>query len=240
MKPTLICVPLLVALPFALAQQPATSAPQKSISSYMGLHTFPAKNQTSAQQQQDEMSCYQWAKQDSGFDPLATLNLQQQPPADGSAQPATPATLGAEAKGAPTATDARAAAGPGDATAPGPPPLPGSPPTAPAAAPSCPPPALPFTAQQQPPAVGSAQPAIPGAQGAKAKGAATATAASGAAGGPGDTPAPGAPPLPGSPAAALPSAPPVTPACAIQMLQKLDSFKKGFSACMEAKNYVVK
>ena len=68
----------------------------------MGLHTFPAKNQTIEQQQQDEIACYAWAKQDSGFDPLGALTGQQQAPASASAQRSNPQTggPGAEAKGA--------------------------------------------------------------------------------------------------------------------------------------------
>jgi len=69
----------------ALAQQPG-DAGQKSISSHLGLHAFPAKDQTPEQQQADEFACYRWAKQDSGFDPLAALESSQ------SAKTAAPAT----------------------------------------------------------------------------------------------------------------------------------------------------
>ena len=68
-------------LPFPPAQQPAAGPPQLSISSAMGLHTSPAKNQTPEQQQQDEMACYSSVKQESGFDPMAALMAQRQPPA---------------------------------------------------------------------------------------------------------------------------------------------------------------
>jgi hypothetical protein len=48
-----------------------SAANQPSLSSSLGLHAFPAKDQTPQQQQTDEAVCYNWAKQDSGFDPVA-------------------------------------------------------------------------------------------------------------------------------------------------------------------------
>ncbi|MBZ5600078.1 MAG: hypothetical protein LAN83_17345 [Acidobacteriia bacterium] len=104
MKTTLIGMIILVLITVAGAQQPAASAPQaapqKTISSYLGLHTFPAKNQAKEQQQQDEMACYDWAKQDSGFDPLAALTAQQQAASPAPAQANMPDTRGAGVKGA--------------------------------------------------------------------------------------------------------------------------------------------
>jgi hypothetical protein len=50
---------------------------QKTISSQLGLYAFPAKNQNGEQQQTDELSCYNWAKQDTAFDPLAALTAAQ-------------------------------------------------------------------------------------------------------------------------------------------------------------------
>lgn len=76
---TLLIVLLACPLP---AQQTASSTQtaqpvQKSISSRLGLHAFPAKNQNGEQQQTDELSCYNWAKQDTGFDPLTALTAAQ-------------------------------------------------------------------------------------------------------------------------------------------------------------------
>ena len=34
------------------------------------LYVYPAKGQTAEQQSKDEYECYQWAKRDSGFDPM--------------------------------------------------------------------------------------------------------------------------------------------------------------------------
>jgi len=64
------------------AQQTAPSTQtahpaQKTISRQLGLHAFPAKNQNGEQQQTDELSCYNWAKQDTAFDPLAALTAAQ-------------------------------------------------------------------------------------------------------------------------------------------------------------------
>ena len=53
-------------------QQPTTaSATQQSLSASLGLHAFPAKDQTAQQRQADESACYNWARQDTGFDPIA-------------------------------------------------------------------------------------------------------------------------------------------------------------------------
>ncbi len=91
-------------------QQPAAPASQ-SMSQSLGLHAFPAKSQTAAQQQQDEMACYNWAKQDSGFDPIAASAAQLQAQAPQSAQPAAPSTAGAGAKGAAAGAAGGAAVG---------------------------------------------------------------------------------------------------------------------------------
>lgn len=99
MKPVLLCMLILAVVPWMQAQQPTSATAQKSVSSYLGLHTFPAKNQAAAQQQQDESACYSWAKQDSGFDPLAALTAQQSSNPTAPPPPA-PGTQGAGAKGA--------------------------------------------------------------------------------------------------------------------------------------------
>lgn len=92
------CALFLVVATCMCAQQPAAPTPQKSISSYLGLHTFPAKDQPSAQQSQDETACYSWAKQDSGFDPVAALTAQPSSTPPPAAQ--APSTRGAGAMGA--------------------------------------------------------------------------------------------------------------------------------------------
>jgi Glycine-zipper domain len=104
-----VCILSVSLTSVALAQQLAYSTPpaqptvQKSISSHLGLHAFPAKDQNPQQQQTDEFACYRWAKQDTGFDPLAALEAAQ------SATSATPAS-GMSPAGPPPGAGARGAA----------------------------------------------------------------------------------------------------------------------------------
>jgi hypothetical protein len=58
----------------ATAQQPAPPPPQaatKTMSQSLGIMVFPAKGQTPEQQGKDESDCYGWAKQQTGYDPVA-------------------------------------------------------------------------------------------------------------------------------------------------------------------------
>ena len=75
-------------IPAALAQQaaPATGAPpaaaapatpQGSMSQSLGLFVFPAKNQSSTQQSNDESACFGWAKSQTNIDPM---NIQPHQP----------------------------------------------------------------------------------------------------------------------------------------------------------------
>lgn len=41
-----------------------------SVSSSLGLYVFPGENQDAKQQEADEMSCFTWAKQQTGYDPM--------------------------------------------------------------------------------------------------------------------------------------------------------------------------
>lgn len=103
---SLVCT--LSAQQTALSAQTAQPAPARSISSQLGLHAFPAKGQNRELQQTDELACYNWAQQDTSFDPLAALTTAQSaknsPPTTGA--PPSGAQQGAGAKGA-----ARGAAG---------------------------------------------------------------------------------------------------------------------------------
>ena len=60
---------------------------QQSISKSLGLYAFPAKQQTAKQQETDELECFAWARNQSGFDPL-TANAANQTAA---AKPTAPA-----------------------------------------------------------------------------------------------------------------------------------------------------
>ena len=74
------------------AQTPATT----TLSSGLGLYVFPSQQQDQATQEADEMACYNWAKQQSGVDPL---NLPEIEAAQVDTSPDGSAVVGA-AKGA--------------------------------------------------------------------------------------------------------------------------------------------
>ncbi len=44
------------------------------------LIVYPSADQTPEQQEQDEYSCYRWAKEQSGFDPIAPPTATEPPP----------------------------------------------------------------------------------------------------------------------------------------------------------------
>ena len=79
MRPALIGLLLLATGPLTLAEEPAAAPPTLSVSRDLGLHAYPAKDQVAAQQQKDEVECYRWAAQDSGFNPLAAVGEQPRP-----------------------------------------------------------------------------------------------------------------------------------------------------------------
>jgi OmpA family protein len=80
----------------APATAPPAAAPQGSLSSSLGVFVFPAKNQSSTQQSNDEAACYGWAKSQSGIDPM---HITAQPAA--ASQPAQASQAGGErARGA--------------------------------------------------------------------------------------------------------------------------------------------
>ena len=49
------------------------------------LFVYPSKGQTKDQQEQDEFSCYKWAKEQTGFDPNQQMQQAAAPPPQGSA-----------------------------------------------------------------------------------------------------------------------------------------------------------
>src|SRR5215468_8330099 len=107
-----ICFVMISWTSLALAQQPG-DAGQKSISSHLGLHAFPAKDQSPEQQQTDEFACYRWAKQDTGFDPLTALEASQSAKSPTPPTGASPnaSTAGASVSGATRGAAAGAAIG---------------------------------------------------------------------------------------------------------------------------------
>jgi hypothetical protein len=53
------------------------TTPPKSMAASLGLHAFPNNQQTPEQQRNDQAACYEWAKQDTSFDPLAASQQAQ-------------------------------------------------------------------------------------------------------------------------------------------------------------------
>jgi OmpA family protein len=49
------------------------------------LFVYPSKGQTKDQQEQDEFSCYKWAKEQTGFDPNQPMQQAAAPPPQGGA-----------------------------------------------------------------------------------------------------------------------------------------------------------
>ena len=87
---------ILAAILFAGMTVPDNAVAQ-SLSSSLGVITYPAKGQSAQQQNKDEGECYAWAKQQTGIDPVA---VAQQPtteegPAVGGGERARGAARGA-------------------------------------------------------------------------------------------------------------------------------------------------
>jgi hypothetical protein len=89
----------------------------KSLSQSLGMLVYPAKQQSSTQQSQDEYDCYNWSKTQSGYDPL-TASTQSAQASQSAAQPrrglrgaAGGAAVGAIAGNAGAGAAAGAAAG---------------------------------------------------------------------------------------------------------------------------------
>ncbi len=63
----------------APTQQAALTTQQgKSLAASAGLLAYPTKSQTPERQTKDEAECYNWAKQQSGFDPMAASGMPVQ------------------------------------------------------------------------------------------------------------------------------------------------------------------
>jgi hypothetical protein len=86
---------LLVVLPAVIAMMQDASA--ESLSSSLGVVTYPAKGQSAEQQDKDEGQCYAWAKKQTGIDPVAVANAptQDSGPAVGGGERVKGAAVGA-------------------------------------------------------------------------------------------------------------------------------------------------
>jgi len=91
---------LVVALAL-LASGPA-QAQSKTLASTMDVYVFPAKGQDSSQQSQDEATCYEWAVDNTGTDPFALADQEEENKQQAAAeqQAASQAGQGSAARGA--------------------------------------------------------------------------------------------------------------------------------------------
>lgn len=51
---------------------------KSSIGSSIGVYIFPAEDQSQEQQDTDEMTCFNWAKEQTGYDPMNPTQVQAQ------------------------------------------------------------------------------------------------------------------------------------------------------------------
>ena len=72
-------------------------AQSQSLSSSLGVVTYPSKGQSDQQQNKDEGECYAWAKQQTGIDPVAVAGqpTKQEGPAVGGGERVQGAARGA-------------------------------------------------------------------------------------------------------------------------------------------------
>jgi hypothetical protein len=86
---------LLVVLLAVVATMQDASA--ESLSSSLGVVTYPAKGQSAEQQDKDESQCFAWAKKRTGIDPAAVANTptQDSGPAVGGGERVKGAAIGA-------------------------------------------------------------------------------------------------------------------------------------------------
>ena len=66
----------------------------------LGMFPFPAKNQTKEQQATDEKACYDWAREQTGIDPVAAANPNTDAAAAAARAQMDSAATGAAVKGA--------------------------------------------------------------------------------------------------------------------------------------------
>lgn len=69
-------------LAFTGMMVPLTAAADSLVSS-MGIYTYPAKGQTAQQQSEDDYACFDWAKQQTGYDPMNPPQVTAQAPDQG-------------------------------------------------------------------------------------------------------------------------------------------------------------
>jgi hypothetical protein len=67
---------LLVIAVFIVGFKQIAVAQETTLASGLGLYVFPAKEQNKEQQDADELSCYKWAKEQTGVDPINPPEVQ--------------------------------------------------------------------------------------------------------------------------------------------------------------------
>ncbi len=80
----------------AVAQSPPSG---KTLAASAGVLAYPAKGQGAEQQTRDEAECYNWAKTQSGYDPMSPPPAQTPPPQSQSQSQSQSAPTGARARG---------------------------------------------------------------------------------------------------------------------------------------------
>ncbi len=90
---------LIIAVMFFVVFTLTATAAAQSVSSSLGVATYPAKGQSPDQQNRDEGDCYAWAKKQTGIDPAAAANAPttQSGPATGGRERVRGAARGAAA-----------------------------------------------------------------------------------------------------------------------------------------------
>ena len=73
---TILFTALLLFVGFPVSAQDTTPATTTSIAKGLGLYVFPSENQDQATQDADEIACYKWAMEQTGYDPINPPQIQ--------------------------------------------------------------------------------------------------------------------------------------------------------------------
>ena len=76
MMQTILFTVLLLFVGFPVSAQDTTPATTTSIAKGLGLYVFPSQNQDQATQDADEIACYKWAMEQTGYDPINPPQIQ--------------------------------------------------------------------------------------------------------------------------------------------------------------------
>jgi hypothetical protein len=76
MMQTILFTILLLFVGFPVSAQDTTPETTTSIAKGLGLYVFPSQNQDQATQDADEIACYKWAMEQTGYDPINPPQIQ--------------------------------------------------------------------------------------------------------------------------------------------------------------------